>query len=183
MPHFLWEFASSEGTCLTFFALLLQGSMFNSSPSVSTFSPWFVCFSCVNLIHCVVSGCLCAVANSNWRIRLTFATASMGPVSARACAFVGMLLCSVSFEQKAANVLKFCYLKIIFHSCPFSRRYPKAASMANSFTRVMCGRNKAVMMASLGAGTLASAYLLSDGAAAAERKKLYPPRFACVCAN
>lgn len=55
--------------------------------------------------------------------------------------------------------------------------------MANSFTRVMCGRNKAVMMASLGAGTLASAYLLSDGAAAAERKKLYPPRFARVCAN
>lgn len=35
----------------------------------------------------------------------------MGPVSARACAFVGMLLCSMSFAQKAANVLNFCYLK------------------------------------------------------------------------
>lgn len=52
--------------------------------------------------------------------------------------------------------------------------------MANSFTRVMCGRSKAVMMASLGAGTLASAYLLSDGAAAADRKRLYPPRYACA---
>ncbi|KAM4576483.1 creatine kinase U-type, mitochondrial-like [Odontesthes bonariensis] len=46
--------------------------------------------------------------------------------------------------------------------------------MANSFTRMMSGRNTAVIMA-MGAGTLASGYLLSDSTAAAERNKLYPP--------
>ncbi|XP_076587914.1 creatine kinase U-type, mitochondrial-like isoform X2 [Chaetodon auriga] len=47
--------------------------------------------------------------------------------------------------------------------------------MANSFTRMMSGRNTAVMFASFGAGTLASGYLLSDSTAAAERRRLYPP--------
>ncbi|KAI1900430.1 hypothetical protein AGOR_G00049860 [Albula goreensis] len=50
--------------------------------------------------------------------------------------------------------------------------------MASAFTRMMSGRNTAVMLASLGAGTLASGYLLSDSAntplAAAEKKKMYP---------
>ncbi|KAG9354366.1 hypothetical protein JZ751_001073 [Albula glossodonta] len=50
--------------------------------------------------------------------------------------------------------------------------------MASSFTRMMSSRNTAVMLASLGAGTLASGYLLSDSAntplAAAEKKKMYP---------
>ncbi|XP_062873521.1 creatine kinase S-type, mitochondrial [Trichomycterus rosablanca] len=48
--------------------------------------------------------------------------------------------------------------------------------MASTFTRMLSGRNTAVVMASLGAGTLASGYLLSDsGISAAEKKKLYPP--------
>ncbi|XP_029295378.1 creatine kinase U-type, mitochondrial-like [Cottoperca gobio] len=50
--------------------------------------------------------------------------------------------------------------------------------MANSFTRMMSGRNTAVILASVGAGTLTTGYLLSDNiaaAAAAERRKLYPP--------
>ncbi|XP_028852804.1 creatine kinase S-type, mitochondrial isoform X1 [Denticeps clupeoides] len=48
--------------------------------------------------------------------------------------------------------------------------------MASSFTRMLSGRNAAVVLASLGAGTLASGYMLSDsGVAAAERKKMYPP--------
>uniref|UniRef100_A0A8C4IEI6 Creatine kinase S-type, mitochondrial n=1 Tax=Dicentrarchus labrax TaxID=13489 RepID=A0A8C4IEI6_DICLA len=49
--------------------------------------------------------------------------------------------------------------------------------MANSFTRMMSGRNTAtaVMLASVGAGTLVSGYLFSDSTAAAERKRLYPP--------
>ncbi|XP_034397342.1 creatine kinase U-type, mitochondrial-like [Cyclopterus lumpus] len=48
--------------------------------------------------------------------------------------------------------------------------------MANSFTRMMSGRHTAVILASIGAGTLASGYLLSDHVvAAAERTKLYPP--------
>ncbi|KAM9744432.1 creatine kinase U-type, mitochondrial-like isoform 1-T1 [Menidia menidia] len=46
--------------------------------------------------------------------------------------------------------------------------------MANSFTRMISGRNAAVMMA-VGAGTLGSGYLLSDSTAAADRKRLYPP--------
>ncbi|XP_031161764.1 creatine kinase U-type, mitochondrial-like isoform X2 [Sander lucioperca] len=50
--------------------------------------------------------------------------------------------------------------------------------MANSFTRIMSGRNTAVILASIGAGTLASGYVLSDNTAAvaaAERTRLYPP--------
>ncbi|KAM7391371.1 hypothetical protein PAMP_022066 [Pampus punctatissimus] len=47
--------------------------------------------------------------------------------------------------------------------------------MASSFTRMISGRNTAVILASMGAGTLVSGYLLSDSTAAAERKKLYPP--------
>uniref|UniRef100_A0A665T8L6 Creatine kinase S-type, mitochondrial n=1 Tax=Echeneis naucrates TaxID=173247 RepID=A0A665T8L6_ECHNA len=47
--------------------------------------------------------------------------------------------------------------------------------MANSFTRMVSGRNTAVVLASIGAGTLASGYLLSDATAAAERSRLYPP--------
>ncbi|XP_053276854.1 creatine kinase U-type, mitochondrial [Pleuronectes platessa] len=48
--------------------------------------------------------------------------------------------------------------------------------MANSFTRMMSGRSTAVLLASIGAGTLASGYLLCDSsAAAAERRRLYPP--------
>uniref|UniRef100_A0A3B5QAD7 Creatine kinase S-type, mitochondrial n=2 Tax=Xiphophorus TaxID=8082 RepID=A0A3B5QAD7_XIPMA len=46
--------------------------------------------------------------------------------------------------------------------------------MANSFTRMITGRNTAVMMA-MGAGTLASAFLLNDSTAAAERRRFYPP--------
>lgn len=57
---------------------------------------------------------------------------------------------------------------------------PDHVTMANSFTRMMSGRNKAVMLASIGAGTLASAYVFSDSTAAAERKRLYPPRYMCV---
>uniref|UniRef100_A0A3P8TRY3 Creatine kinase S-type, mitochondrial n=1 Tax=Amphiprion percula TaxID=161767 RepID=A0A3P8TRY3_AMPPE len=45
--------------------------------------------------------------------------------------------------------------------------------MANSFTRMMTGRNTAVMLA-VGAGSLASGYLLTESAAAAERRRLYP---------
>ncbi|KAK5870960.1 hypothetical protein PBY51_003864 [Eleginops maclovinus] len=47
--------------------------------------------------------------------------------------------------------------------------------MANSFTRMMSGRNTAVILASVGAGTLTSGYFLCDNTAAAERRKLYPP--------
>ncbi|CAG07812.1 unnamed protein product [Tetraodon nigroviridis] len=46
--------------------------------------------------------------------------------------------------------------------------------MASPFARVMSGRNKAVMLASVGAGALTSAYLLSDSSMAAERRRLYP---------
>lgn len=45
---------------------------------------------------------------------------------------------------------------------------------------MMSGRNTAVILASVGAGTLASGYLLSDSTAAAERRKLYPPRYVYV---
>uniref|UniRef100_A0A3B4AT19 Creatine kinase S-type, mitochondrial n=1 Tax=Periophthalmus magnuspinnatus TaxID=409849 RepID=A0A3B4AT19_9GOBI len=49
--------------------------------------------------------------------------------------------------------------------------------MANSFARMMSGRNTAVMLASVGTGALVSGYLLTEGSstAAAERRKLYPP--------
>lgn len=48
--------------------------------------------------------------------------------------------------------------------------------MASPFARMMSGRNKAVMLASVGAGALTSAYLLSDSTIAAERRRLYPAR-------
>lgn len=52
--------------------------------------------------------------------------------------------------------------------------------MANSFTRMISGRNTAVILASVGAGSLTSGYLLCDSTAdAAERRKLYPPRYIC----
>ncbi|XP_061115753.1 creatine kinase S-type, mitochondrial-like [Conger conger] len=50
--------------------------------------------------------------------------------------------------------------------------------MAHSFTRMLSGRSAAVALASLGAGTLASGFLLSqagDCLSAAERRKMYPP--------
>ncbi|RXN21191.1 creatine kinase S- mitochondrial isoform X1 [Labeo rohita] len=44
------------------------------------------------------------------------------------------------------------------------------------FTRVLSGRNTAVIMAGLGAGTLVSSYIMTEsGASAGEKKKLYPP--------
>ncbi|XP_031426425.1 creatine kinase S-type, mitochondrial isoform X1 [Clupea harengus] len=48
--------------------------------------------------------------------------------------------------------------------------------MASSFTRMMSGRNTAVVLASIGASSLATGYLLTDsGVTAQERMKLYPP--------
>ncbi|XP_046698142.1 creatine kinase S-type, mitochondrial isoform X2 [Silurus meridionalis] len=48
--------------------------------------------------------------------------------------------------------------------------------MASPFTRMLSSRTTAMLMASVGAGTLASGYLMNDsGVSAAERKKLYPP--------
>lgn len=48
--------------------------------------------------------------------------------------------------------------------------------MASTFTRLLAGRNTAVMLASLGASTLAGGYLMSDNSLVAEaRTKLYPP--------
>ncbi|XP_056093756.1 creatine kinase S-type, mitochondrial isoform X2 [Rhinichthys klamathensis goyatoka] len=49
--------------------------------------------------------------------------------------------------------------------------------MASMFTRMLSGRNTAVIMASLGAGTLVSSYVMmtESGVSAGEKKKLYPP--------
>ncbi|CAB1318267.1 unnamed protein product, partial [Coregonus sp. 'balchen'] len=49
--------------------------------------------------------------------------------------------------------------------------------MASSFTRMMSGRNTAMLLASLGAGTMATCYLMTDSniLSAEERRKLYPP--------
>ncbi|XP_052411446.1 creatine kinase S-type, mitochondrial isoform X2 [Carassius gibelio] len=48
--------------------------------------------------------------------------------------------------------------------------------MASMFTRVLSGRNTAVIMASLGAGSLVSSYIMTEsGVSAGEKKKLYPP--------
>uniref|UniRef100_A0A3Q3KFC5 Creatine kinase S-type, mitochondrial n=1 Tax=Monopterus albus TaxID=43700 RepID=A0A3Q3KFC5_MONAL len=47
--------------------------------------------------------------------------------------------------------------------------------MATSFTRMISGRNEGMILAGMGAGTLASGYLLSDSSTAAERRKFYPP--------
>lgn len=51
--------------------------------------------------------------------------------------------------------------------------------MASSFTRLISGRNTAVLLASLGAGTMATGFLLSENStlAAEAKKKLYPPRW------
>ncbi|XP_041937261.1 creatine kinase, mitochondrial 2a (sarcomeric) [Alosa sapidissima] len=49
--------------------------------------------------------------------------------------------------------------------------------MASTFTKMLSGRNTAVLLASLGVGTAATGYMLSDNAAlsARDRSKLYPP--------
>ncbi|KAK2911709.1 hypothetical protein Q8A67_003842 [Cirrhinus molitorella] len=49
--------------------------------------------------------------------------------------------------------------------------------MASMFTRVLSGRNTAVIMAGLGAGTLVSSYIMTQesGVTAGEKIKLYPP--------
>ncbi|XP_064798375.1 creatine kinase U-type, mitochondrial-like isoform X1 [Oncorhynchus masou masou] len=49
--------------------------------------------------------------------------------------------------------------------------------MAFSFTRMMSRRNTATLLASLGAGTMATCYLMTDSniLSAEERRKLYPP--------
>ncbi|KAL0965732.1 hypothetical protein UPYG_G00285020 [Umbra pygmaea] len=49
--------------------------------------------------------------------------------------------------------------------------------MASSFTRLLSGRNTAVLLASLGASTMATGYLMTDSnnVLADQRKKLYPP--------
>ncbi|XP_077087794.1 creatine kinase S-type, mitochondrial isoform X1 [Siphateles boraxobius] len=49
--------------------------------------------------------------------------------------------------------------------------------MASMFTRMLSGRSTAVLMASLGAGTLVSSYVMmtESGVSAGEKKKLYPP--------
>lgn len=56
--------------------------------------------------------------------------------------------------------------------------YSTSTEMASSFTRLMSGRGTAVLLASLGAGTMATGFLLSENSslAAEARKKLYPPR-------
>lgn len=50
--------------------------------------------------------------------------------------------------------------------------------MASTFTRLISGRNTAVLLASLGAGTVATGLLLSENStlAAEAKKMLYPPR-------
>ncbi|KTF84183.1 hypothetical protein cypCar_00037431 [Cyprinus carpio] len=49
--------------------------------------------------------------------------------------------------------------------------------MASSFAKVMSSRTTGLLMASLGAGAVATGYLMSDNAAASadQRRKLYPP--------
>ncbi|XP_074546235.1 creatine kinase, mitochondrial 2a (sarcomeric) isoform X1 [Halichoeres trimaculatus] len=49
--------------------------------------------------------------------------------------------------------------------------------MASSFTRLISGRNTAALLASLGAGTMATGYLMSENSSlvAETKKKLYPP--------
>ncbi|KAG7490051.1 SEC14 2 [Solea senegalensis] len=58
---------------------------------------------------------------------------------------------------------------------------PDQVTMAQSFTRLLSGRNTAVMLTGIGAGTLACGYLLSDGTAAAERRRMFPPRWQFAC--
>ncbi|KAJ7987061.1 hypothetical protein DPEC_G00334850 [Dallia pectoralis] len=49
--------------------------------------------------------------------------------------------------------------------------------MAASFTKMLSGRNTVVLLASLGAGTMATSYLMTDSniVSAEQRRKLYPP--------
>uniref|UniRef100_A0AAY5JYG9 Creatine kinase S-type, mitochondrial n=1 Tax=Esox lucius TaxID=8010 RepID=A0AAY5JYG9_ESOLU len=49
--------------------------------------------------------------------------------------------------------------------------------MTTSFTKMLSGRNTAMLLASLGAGTMATAYLMTDSntVSAEQRRKLYPP--------
>ncbi|XP_072515754.1 creatine kinase, mitochondrial 2a (sarcomeric) [Salminus brasiliensis] len=49
--------------------------------------------------------------------------------------------------------------------------------MASSFTKLLTGRNTSLLLASLGAGTIAAGYLMRENAkiSAAEKRKLYPP--------
>ncbi|KAM7368528.1 hypothetical protein PAMP_012862 [Pampus punctatissimus] len=58
-----------------------------------------------------------------------------------------------------------------------TQSYPTSRKMASSFTRLISGRNTAVLLASLGAGTMATGFLLSENnsLAAEMKKKLYPP--------
>lgn len=59
-----------------------------------------------------------------------------------------------------------------------TKTYKHSRKMASSFTRLISGRNTAVLLASLGAGTMATGFLLSENStlAAETKKKLYPPR-------
>ncbi|XP_066506316.1 creatine kinase, mitochondrial 2a (sarcomeric) isoform X1 [Hoplias malabaricus] len=49
--------------------------------------------------------------------------------------------------------------------------------MASSFTRMLTGRNTGLLLASLGAGTIAAGFLMRENAKirAAEKRRLYPP--------
>ncbi|XP_036450695.1 creatine kinase, mitochondrial 2a (sarcomeric) [Colossoma macropomum] len=49
--------------------------------------------------------------------------------------------------------------------------------MASTFTRLLTSRNTSLLLASLGAGTIAAGYLMRENAriSAAEKRKLYPP--------
>lgn len=51
--------------------------------------------------------------------------------------------------------------------------------MASSFTKLLTSRNTSLLLASLGAGTIAAGFLMRDNLkiSAAERRKLYPPRY------
>ncbi len=70
-------------------------------------------------------------------------------------------------------------LSVLFPpDCFLLTKIYKLANMASSFTRLISSRNTAVLLVSLGAGTMATGLLLSEnGSLAAEaKKKLYPPR-------
>ena len=61
----------------------------------------------------------------------------------------------------------------------YHRVSPLAVTMANPFARLMSGRNTALMLAGVGAGALASGYMITDGSAVAhaEKRRLFPPRW------
>ena len=52
-------------------------------------------------------------------------------------------------------------------------------TMASSFAKMLTSRNTGLLLASLGAGTIAAGYLMRDNVkiSAAEKRKLYPPRY------